>query len=65
MAISTSHASLKLVTDQQVTGTAPGSRGGVKYAVEAVGNFFLVFTVGAAVGGRNSLAPLAIGAVRW
>jgi aquaporin Z len=35
----------------------------VKYAVEAIGTFFLVFTVGAAVGARSSLAPLAIGAV--
>jgi aquaporin Z len=33
-----------------------------KYAVEAIGTFILVFTVGAAVGSRNSLAPLAIGA---
>jgi aquaporin Z len=35
----------------------------VKYAVEAIGTFFLVFTVGAAVGSRSTLAPLAIGAV--
>jgi aquaporin Z len=34
-----------------------------KYAVEAIGTFFLVFTVGAAVGSRSLLAPLAIGAV--
>jgi aquaporin Z len=30
--------------------------------VEAIGTFFLVFTVGAAAGGRSTLAPLAIGA---
>jgi aquaporin Z len=30
---------------------------------EAIGTFFLVFTVGAAVGSRSPLAPLAIGAV--
>jgi glycerol uptake facilitator-like aquaporin len=30
--------------------------------VEAIGTFFLVFTVGAAVGSRSPLAPLAIGA---
>jgi aquaporin Z len=34
-----------------------------KYAVEALGTFFLVFTVGASVRGGSSLAPLAIGAV--
>src|ERR1700712_565338 len=38
-------------------------RAGAKYAVEAIGTFFLVFTVGAAVGSGNSLAPLGIGAV--
>jgi len=35
----------------------------VKYAAEAIGTFFLVFTVGAAVGTDSHLAPLAIGAV--
>jgi aquaporin Z len=35
----------------------------VRYAVEAIGTFFLVFTVGAAVIGGSALAPLAIGAV--
>lgn len=38
-------------------------RVGVRYAVEAIGTFFLVFTVGAAVIGGSALAPLAIGAV--
>ncbi|MCW2538297.1 MAG: permease, glycerol uptake facilitator, partial [Frankiales bacterium] len=38
-------------------------RAGVKYAVEAIGSFFLVFTVGAAVGSGSPLAPLGIGAV--
>ena len=33
------------------------------YVVEAIGTFFLVFTVGAAVGSGSSLAPLGIGAV--
>jgi aquaporin Z len=42
---------------------ASGPRVGVKYAVEAIGTFFLVFTVGAAVGSGSPLAPLAIGAV--
>ncbi|HVQ49979.1 MAG TPA: hypothetical protein VMS92_08025 [Mycobacterium sp.] len=36
---------------------------GVRYAVEAIGTFFLVFTVGAAVASGSPLAPLAIGAV--
>jgi aquaporin Z len=40
-----------------------GPRAGVKYAVEAIGSFFLVFTVGAAVGSGSPLAPLGIGAV--
>ncbi|MDT7759071.1 MAG: aquaporin [Mycobacterium sp.] len=35
----------------------------VRYAAEAIGTFFLVFTAGAAVGGGSPLAPLAIGAV--
>jgi aquaporin Z len=35
----------------------------VKYAVEAIGTFFLVFTVGASVGSASPFAPLAIGAV--
>jgi aquaporin Z len=41
--------------------SAPPS--GVKYAAEAIGTFFLVFTVGAAVGSGSQFAPLAIGAV--
>jgi aquaporin Z len=40
-----------------------GPRAGVKYAVEAIGTFFLVFTVGAAVGTASPFAPLGIGAV--
>jgi aquaporin Z len=43
--------------------TVTGPRPGVKYAVEAIGTFFLVFTVGAAVGSGSPLAPLGIGAV--
>jgi aquaporin Z len=38
-------------------------RAGVKYAVEAIGTFFLVFTVGVAVGSASPFAPLGIGAV--
>lgn len=39
-----------------------GPTAGAKYSVEAIGTFVLVFTVGAAVATRSSLAPLAIGA---
>ena len=39
------------------------ARASVKYAVEAIGTFFLVFTVGAAVGSASPFAPLGIGAV--
>ena len=35
----------------------------VKYATEAIGTLFLVFTIGAAVRSGNPLAPLGIGAV--
>ncbi len=40
-----------------------GPRASVKYAVEAIGTFFLVFTVGAAVEDSTALAPLSIGAI--
>jgi aquaporin Z len=40
-----------------------GPRADVKYAVEAIGTFCLVFTVGAAVRSASPLAPLGIGAV--
>src|SRR6266576_4994906 len=40
-----------------------GPRASVKYAVEAIGTFFLVFTVGAAVGSGSPFAPLGIGVV--
>ena len=60
MDLSTSHASTQQLTAQPVIATGP--RPAVKYAVEAIGTFFLVFTVGAAVGSRSPLAPLAIGA---
>ncbi|MCW2592219.1 MAG: permease, glycerol uptake facilitator [Mycobacterium sp.] len=44
-------------------GVAIRPNAAVRYAAEAIGTFFLVFTVGAAVGGGSPLAPLAIGAV--
>ena len=62
MAIDTSRSSLRAVTVPDANSTTTAPRAAVKYAVEAIGTFFLVFTVGAAVGSRSSLAPLAIGA---
>src|ERR1700755_3400716 len=47
----------------QAAQVAARGRGVFKYAGEAVGTFFLVFTVGAAVGSASVLAPLGIGAV--
>ena len=61
MDLSISDASTQQLTAEPVIATGP--RPAVKYAVEAIGTFFLVFTVGAAVGSRSPLAPLAIGAV--
>jgi hypothetical protein len=45
MDLSTSHASTKQLTAEPVI--AAGPRPAVKYGVEAIGTFFLVFTVGA------------------
>src|SRR5712671_1224618 len=59
MDLSTSHASTHQLTAQPVIATGP--RPAVKYTAEAIGTFFLVFTVGAAVGSHSPLAPLAIG----
>jgi aquaporin Z len=59
----TSMRSADIVTSGEATEISAGPRAGAKYAVEAVGTFFLVFTVGAAVGSGSTLAPLAIGAV--
>ena len=53
----------KPATGEQSAKAASAPRAVAKYAVEAIGTFFLVFTVGAAVGSRSLLAPLAIGAV--
>jgi aquaporin Z len=60
MDLRTSHSSARQLTAEPVIATGP--RSAVKYTVEAIGTFFLVFTVGAAVGSRSPLAPLAIGA---
>src|SRR6202171_2492658 len=63
MDTSTSHAVAQSVTSVEAIKAPAGPRRGVKYAVEAIGTFFLVFTVGAAVESRTPLAALAIGAV--
>src|SRR5260370_36385954 len=51
------------VISAETANVVVGPRAGVRYAVEAIGTFFLVFTVGAAVGSGSPLAPLGIGAV--
>src|SRR6476620_10187035 len=60
MDLSTSHASTQQLTAEPVIATGP--RPAMKYAVEAIGTFFLVFPIGAAVAGHSPLAPLGIGA---
>ena len=54
---------LPRLTSRETAEVVSGPRGTVKYAVEAIGTFFLVFTVGASVGSASPFAPLAIGAV--
>jgi aquaporin Z len=62
-AMVTTHAPKHSVGGQETANVVSGPRAGVKYAVEAIGTFFLVFTVGAAAGSGSPFAPLAIGAV--
>ncbi|GAA4488112.1 hypothetical protein GCM10023094_47360 [Rhodococcus olei] len=45
------------------SGASATRRARAMYAVEAIGTFFLVFTVGAAVDRGSPFTPLAIGAV--
>ena len=61
--MATTHTSPAPVTDEGSTEVVRGPSAGVKYATEAIGTFFLVFTVGAAVATDRQFAPLAIGAV--
>ena len=49
--------------NRQHSAPAAGPRAGAKFVVEAIGTFFLVFTVGAAVTTASPLAPVGIGAV--
>lgn len=51
-----------LDTQDSVTAVAQ-PRPAVKYATEAIGTMFLVFTIGAVTASGSALAPLAIGAV--
>jgi aquaporin Z len=63
MQTTTQKSAAGVVTGDATADAVIGPRSSVKYAVEAIGTFFLVFTVGAAVGSGSSLAPLGIGAV--
>src|SRR5271169_3579185 len=58
----TAHQPHAVATAERSTAVS-GPRASAKYAGEAIGTFFLVFTVGAAVGAGSVFAPLAIGAV--
>jgi aquaporin Z len=59
----TAPAPTQPITGNESTEVVTGPPLGVQYAAEAIGTFFLVFTVGAAVGAGSVFAPLAIGAV--
>jgi aquaporin Z len=59
----TSHETAQVHNRQETTEVVSGPRPIVKYLVEAIGTFFLVFTVGAAAGSGSPFAPLSIGAV--
>jgi aquaporin Z len=61
-AMVTAHEATQVADGHDGTGVS-GPRRAAKYAVEAIGTFVLVFTVGAAVGSSSPLAPLGIGAV--
>jgi aquaporin Z len=63
MHMDTTHTISAGVTDEGSAQTPGAPTARIKYATEAIGTFFLVFTVGAAAGSRVPLAPLAIGAV--
>jgi aquaporin Z len=62
MAFITEQSSKHAVVNQPTFDEASAPRAGAKYTVEAIGTFFLVFTVGAAVASASAMAPLAIGA---
>ena len=62
-AVVTSSAPTDAAFRSEAVDVVKGPLAAVRYAVEAIGTFCLVFTVGAAVGSASSLAPLGIGAV--
>jgi aquaporin Z len=62
-AMVTTNEPIQILDGREATDVVSVTRPGVKYIVEAIGTFFLVFTVGAAVGSASPLAPLGIGAV--
>jgi aquaporin Z len=57
------HAPNRVVGGINTARLVKGSQGSVEYAVEAIGTFSLVFTVGAAVGSASPFALLGLGAV--
>ena len=59
----TAQAPTQPITGDESTRVISGPPSAVKYGAEAIGTFFLVFTVGAALGSRSQFAPLAIGAI--
>src|SRR4051812_47655536 len=62
-AMLTSHEATQVFDRHEAIEVVRGPRPVAKYVVEAIGTFFLVFTVGAAVGSGSPLAPVGIGAV--
>ena len=54
---------MDVVTPTETTKVVTAQETGRKLAVELIGTFFLVFTVGASVYSGSAFAPLAIGAV--
>jgi aquaporin Z len=59
----TTPAPTQPITGEEPTEVVSGPSSGAKFATEAIGTFFLMFTVGTAVGSGSPFAPLAIGAV--
>ncbi|MGB8209703.1 MAG: aquaporin [Mycobacterium sp.] len=59
----TAQAPTQPITGDESTRVISGPPSAVKYGAEAIGTFFLVFTVGAAVATGSQFAPLAIGAI--
>lgn len=57
------HAAAVRTADATAGDGTTGPRLSARYSTEAIGTFFLVFTVGAAVASGTPLAPLGIGAV--